>query len=866
MKNLLIKWVIFLLSLIVSFNLPVHAQIKIDAGTAVKAGAAAVEIWTNGKKKPNPFNHKSQSKDTAAVLNFNSKNASEFAAFDIRDLSGVWEGEESNEGLIMYYSISLTKLGSNSYSGFDYCIWEKNIDRKPVTANGGNVPKAKKSFIGNFEKGELSFTEIQELENSKWGLTNEKLKVVDDNGTPAIINDNNQPARKFYLKRTSQTFPSDYLKYVINDSTLQIINCGYRNSNNHEILKYADHGLLSVSIKNNSDIDLANLKGQFTTSEQQNGILNYDKLYGTFTIPKKGQSELPLNLNTDFSVPSGRVHFNIMFYYYGISIAQKTIEVPTESFYKLSNVTVAQSSSPRMKAVSGYYGFSNASFSDVSKQIESLVAGGDKMASMWKAAFLSMGYGEYKINEDEGYAIAKTAFASVENKARNGDAEALYLLFYACQMGLEGGAGKVFANDFLKKSASAGFLPARYDYALRSAEDKDYTNALNELQDVYNLGLKISANKIGLMYEKGWGANKDVNMAMEWYKKGMAFGDPEAVLSIANLYAAGLENTPPDPAKAMSLAAQAAAKNCTKAMVFLGEKYADGKQGIGRNISLAIKWLKEASDNGDRQAMLALGEIYLGDLPGLVKDEHTGLFWIKKAAEAGSPKAMLILAKYYNEGTLVEKDIIAARYWYNQAVLKGKAQQDNTGLLAASQSFMDFWKYADFSPSYVYVDEGGNYLRDGDDGLFNGLFSGLMGSMGSYYGNQQQLIDGLEYVCKKDGCKIYGGTVSSNFFSNLYLKRGQTVDIKVYGIVSTGMMSGPATADGLGNNWQEYAIIKGIPCSSVIATVKGSNDWKFIGQSSTYTAANEGQLALALNAIDYRNYKGYFDVVVQVQE
>ncbi|MDQ6761288.1 MAG: hypothetical protein M3015_01530 [Bacteroidota bacterium] len=142
--------------------------------------------------------------DTAAVLDFNNKPAGEFATANIQDISGTWEGEESNGGLIMYYSLCLTKLSNNSYSGFDYCIWKKTIDRKPIAEN---APNAKKSFIGNFENGILNFTEIEQLENSKWGLITEKLKLVDDNGSPAIINDKeNEPQRKFYLKRTAKLF------------------------------------------------------------------------------------------------------------------------------------------------------------------------------------------------------------------------------------------------------------------------------------------------------------------------------------------------------------------------------------------------------------------------------------------------------------------------------------------------------------------------------------------------------------------------------------------------------------------------------------------------------------------------------------
>ena len=157
--------------------------------------------------RPNQQSHnKSSGKDTAAVLNFNDKPANQFTSSSVQDISGIWEGEQSNGTLIMYYKLALNHLNGNTYSGYDYCVWEKYIDHKPINAKDGVMPNAKKSFLGSFENAEFNFTEIGQLENSTWGLISEKFKIVDDNGMPAIINDNNQPQRKFYLKRTSTNF------------------------------------------------------------------------------------------------------------------------------------------------------------------------------------------------------------------------------------------------------------------------------------------------------------------------------------------------------------------------------------------------------------------------------------------------------------------------------------------------------------------------------------------------------------------------------------------------------------------------------------------------------------------------------------
>ena len=126
------------------------------------------------------------------------------------------------------------------------------------------------------------------------------------------------------------------------------------------------------------------------------------------------------------------------------------MEVPTKSFYKTETVTVPSYTSPRMKAVSEYFGFANTNYGDAAKQIEPM-ATIDKMAAMWKAAFLFMGRGQYEHDEAKAYKIAKASLATVEEKAREGNGEALYLLWYACQMGLEGEAAETLGKHFFTK-------------------------------------------------------------------------------------------------------------------------------------------------------------------------------------------------------------------------------------------------------------------------------------------------------------------------------------------------------------------------------------------------------------------------------
>lgn len=791
------------------------------------------------------------------------------AGFGQNDLSGVWRGERHMAGQTALWEMNLAQTGENSYTGITVLYWRKNGDQTPYET----IHPIKKFFLAKLESNSmLKIVEMDTLEMDPkvgFAIGRGEMKLQQGSQGPELVTPKDPPGSVNFARivHTSEPFPAAFAKYVVKDPNFRIDAISVVTPDDKKTLVANEKVRINISVQNTIPINFKNLTIRLTTAEKDNGIEHGGDLHTNFNLRRNTNDQPPsVLIATNFLLPRGGIHFTATISLEDVVLATGTLTVPTDAFFQTDQVAVPAAGSPRMQALAGYFGYGSAPYSVIPAKLDPLAAGGDKIATMWKAVCLSMGYGGYKIDEDEGYNLGLSCIKAVEDKARQGDAEAIYLLFYACQMGLEGESAKGIAGSFLEKAAVADLRPAVYDEGLQYIWHKNYPEAFKWLVKSYEMGDRKAAMVIGMMYERGLSVGTDVDSAMTWYKRGMAFGDPDALLCYAKLCTKGIGNTPPDVGKAIGLAKEAAAKNCTDAMIFIGKVYLDGNQGVTQDIPAAIKWFKAGAELGDRQAMLALGETYVADIPGMTKDLHSGLFWIKKAAEAGSPKAMLVLARAYIDGSIGEKNVILGRYWYNQAVQNGYAQADQTAFNAQRESFLNFWKYADFSPSYVYVNEYGNQVGTSDDGLLNGLFSGLMGAMFSYYGNQQQLIDGLEFVERKNGYRIYGGTVSSHFLSTLVLKQGQAVAIRAYGIVSTGMMSGPATADGLGNAWAEYRIIKNIPCSAVMATVQNNNDWKFIGQNGMYTAPQDGALAFALNAIDYRNYKGYFDLVVRVPE
>jgi TPR repeat protein len=116
------------------------------------------------------------------------------------------------------------------------------------------------------------------------------------------------------------------------------------------------------------------------------------------------------------------------------------------------------------------------------------------------------------------------------------------------------------------------------------------------------------------------GVSKDMDKALELYKRAASQGDSEAVVEVGRYYSKG-------PAK---------------------------------NVDLAITWLTSVETG---EAFLALGDLYLSE----VKNDAIALKWYRKAAELKMPQAYERLGSAYYDGRGVPQDDEEALMWHKLA-------------------------------------------------------------------------------------------------------------------------------------------------------------------------------------------------------
>lgn len=141
--------------------------------------------------------------------------------------------------------------------------------------------------------------------------------------------------------------------------------------------------------------------------------------------------------------------------------------------------------------------------------------------------------------------------------------------------------------------------------------------------------------RLGRIYQKGDGVEKDPSRAEEWFHKALP----------------GLKRE--------------AEAGDTDAAFYLYDCFHEGL-GMEKDDARALHWLERAAEEGKPEAMFALALEYREG--GLVeKNESLFMNWLRRAAEGDDKDAQYLLGACYEHGNGVPQDLNLAREWYDRA-------------------------------------------------------------------------------------------------------------------------------------------------------------------------------------------------------
>ncbi len=226
-------------------------------------------------------------------------------------------------------------------------------------------------------------------------------------------------------------------------------------------------------------------------------------------------------------------------------------------------------------------------------------------------------------------------------------------------------AATVFAENIVKEPEEKDFTPEFVAQCRARAEAGDA-----EAQVIYGTAL---AN--------GWGVEKDLAKAAEWYTKAAKNGNAGGQVKLGVCYFSG-RGVEKDKSKAIELWRNAAEQGNADAQCLLGTCYAHGT-GVEKDMAKAVEWFTKAAEQGVADAQHNLGWCYEFGA-GVEKDMAKAVEWYMKAAEQGDANAQCNLGGCYANGEGVEKNMAKAVEWYLKAVEQGNARaQNNLGVCYA---------------------------------------------------------------------------------------------------------------------------------------------------------------------------------------
>ncbi|WP_300669543.1 tetratricopeptide repeat protein [Desulfoluna sp.] len=157
----------------------------------------------------------------------------------------------------------------------------------------------------------------------------------------------------------------------------------------------------------------------------------------------------------------------------------------------------------------------------------------------------------------------------------------------------------------------------------------------------------------------------DIPTAFSWYQKSALQGHIQASQILGAMYQKG-EGADVDLQAAKRYFQYAADRGMPEAACALGLLYTEG-QGVPRDDELAVFWLKRADKQNFSPAAMTLGVMCAGGR-GVAKDMTVAFAWFVRSAELGNAEGMYQVAGMYRTGNGVAQDIGISIRWLEEAL------------------------------------------------------------------------------------------------------------------------------------------------------------------------------------------------------
>lgn len=223
---------------------------------------------------------------------------------------------------------------------------------------------------------------------------------------------------------------------------------------------------------------------------------------------------------------------------------------------------------------------------------------------------------------DDGFILLKKVLKTksiqdIKNAAEGGDAEAQYLLAVAYFAGEGIAKDKAQSIKWYRRSALKGFSRAQVVFANRLYHGVDGLLSRNRAEAIewYRAaaenGNVTALVTLGDRYKNGEAVSKDMDKALQYYKRALKLGYIDAITQFGYLY----------------LAKASAAK-----------KHGNSKE-YKRNSKQALEYFTQGAKQGLARSQYALGDMYYSG-NYVNKNLGTALRWYRKAAKGGNISAI----------------------------------------------------------------------------------------------------------------------------------------------------------------------------------------------------------------------------------